>query len=125
MAERRRGRGEGSTYRRKDGRWVGQYEINEKRRFVHGQTRKASEQPELNLTLDEVADAVDQTLQEVSQVLLDVLSDEDQDEQAERDRWWASHTEEHPHGWYRGGVTEGYPLPRNLTTSSWYEGAPE
>ena len=70
MAGRRRGRGEGGTYRRKDGRWVGQYEINWKRRYVYGRTRKANEQPELTLTLDEVADAVHQTLQEVSQVLL-------------------------------------------------------
>ncbi len=36
----RRGRGEGSIYRRKDGRWVGQYEVNGKRRYVYGKTRK-------------------------------------------------------------------------------------
>ena len=41
MAGRRRGRGEGSIYRRKDGRWVGQYEVNGKRRYVYGKTRKA------------------------------------------------------------------------------------
>ncbi len=40
MAERRRGRGEGSVYRRKDGRWVGQYEVGGKRRYVYGKTRK-------------------------------------------------------------------------------------
>ena len=40
MAGRRRGRGEGSIYRRKDGRWVGQYEVNGKRRYVYGRTRK-------------------------------------------------------------------------------------
>ena len=40
MAGRRRGRGEGSIYRRKDGRWVGQYEVNGKRRYVYGKTRK-------------------------------------------------------------------------------------
>ena len=40
MAGRRRGRGEGSIYRRKDGRWVGQYEVNGKRRYVYGPTRK-------------------------------------------------------------------------------------
>jgi len=34
MTGRRRGRGEGSIYRRKYGRWVGQYEINGKRRYV-------------------------------------------------------------------------------------------
>ena len=39
MAERR-GKGEGSIYRRKDGRWVGQYEVNGKRRYVYGRTRK-------------------------------------------------------------------------------------
>ena len=40
MAARRRGRGEGSIYRRKDGRWVGQYEVGGKRRYVYGKTRK-------------------------------------------------------------------------------------
>jgi integrase len=40
VAERRRGRGEGSIYRRKDGRWVGQYEVGGKRRYVYGKTRK-------------------------------------------------------------------------------------
>ncbi len=40
MAGRRRGRGEGSIYRRKDGRWVGQYEVNAKRRYVYARTRK-------------------------------------------------------------------------------------
>jgi integrase len=39
VAGRRRGRGEGSIYRRKDGRWVGHYEINDKRRYVCGKTR--------------------------------------------------------------------------------------
>jgi integrase len=41
MAGRRRGRGEGSIYRRKDGRYVGQYEVNGKRRSFYGKTRKA------------------------------------------------------------------------------------
>ena len=40
MAERRRGRGEGSIYRRKDGRWVGQYEVGGTRRYVYGKSRK-------------------------------------------------------------------------------------
>ena len=40
MAGRRRGREEGSIYRRKDGRWVGQYEVNGKRRYGYGTTRK-------------------------------------------------------------------------------------
>jgi integrase len=40
VAERRRGRGEGSIYRRKDGRWVGQYEAGGKRRYVYGKSRK-------------------------------------------------------------------------------------
>jgi integrase len=40
VAARRRGRGEGSIYRRKDGRWVGQYEVGGKRRYVYGKTRK-------------------------------------------------------------------------------------
>ena len=36
---KRRGKGEGSIYRRSDGRWVGQYEVNGKRRYVSGKTR--------------------------------------------------------------------------------------
>lgn len=36
---KRRGKGEGSIYRRGDGRWVGQYEVNGKRRYVSGKTR--------------------------------------------------------------------------------------
>ena len=37
---KRSGRDEGSIYRRKDGRWVAQYEANGKRRYVYGRTRK-------------------------------------------------------------------------------------
>lgn len=40
MAARRRGKGEGSIYRRKDGRWVGQCKVGGKRRYVYGKTRK-------------------------------------------------------------------------------------
>jgi len=40
VAARRRGRGKGSIYRRKDGRWVGQYEVGGKRRYVYGKTRE-------------------------------------------------------------------------------------
>jgi integrase len=36
----RRGRGEGSIYRRKEGRWVGQYEVGGKRKYIYGRTRK-------------------------------------------------------------------------------------
>ena len=36
----RRGKGKGSIYHRKDGRWVGQYEVNGKRRYVYGRIRK-------------------------------------------------------------------------------------
>ena len=39
MAQKRRGKGEGSIYRGSDGRWVGQYEVNRKRRYVSGKTR--------------------------------------------------------------------------------------
>jgi hypothetical protein len=39
----KRGNGEGSIYRRKDGRWVGQYTAQtatgQKRRYVYGKTR--------------------------------------------------------------------------------------
>ena len=41
MGEKRRGAGEGSIYRRKDGRWVGQNEVEGKRRYVYGQDREA------------------------------------------------------------------------------------
>jgi hypothetical protein len=39
VAVRRRGRGEESIYRRKDGRYVGQYEAAGKRRYIYGKTR--------------------------------------------------------------------------------------
>jgi integrase len=37
---KRRGRGEGSIYRRKDGSWVAQYTVGGKRRYIYGKTRK-------------------------------------------------------------------------------------
>lgn len=40
MGNRKRGRGEGSIYRRKDGRWVAQYEVGGKRGYIYGKTRK-------------------------------------------------------------------------------------
>jgi integrase len=40
VSNRKRGRGEGSIYRRKDGRWVGQYDVDGKRRYIYGKTRK-------------------------------------------------------------------------------------
>lgn len=39
MVRKRRGKGEGSIYRRADGRWVGQFEVNGKRRYVSGKSR--------------------------------------------------------------------------------------
>ena len=42
---RRRGNGEGSIYKRKDGRWVGQYTVytaeGPKYRYLYGKTRAA------------------------------------------------------------------------------------
>ena len=42
---KKRGNGEGSIYRRKDGRWVGQYTVSTARgreyRYIYGKTRKA------------------------------------------------------------------------------------
>ena len=44
MGNGRRGRGEGSIYRRKDGRWVGQYDLctdlGKKTKYIYGKTRK-------------------------------------------------------------------------------------
>ena len=40
MSTGKRGKGEGSLYCRKDGRWVGQYEIDGKRGYIYGKTRK-------------------------------------------------------------------------------------
>jgi integrase len=37
---KRRGRGEGSIYRRKNGSWVAQYTVGDKRRYIYGKTRK-------------------------------------------------------------------------------------
>ena len=39
MGGRRRGNGESSIYRRKDGRYVGQYEDEGKRRYIYGLDR--------------------------------------------------------------------------------------
>jgi len=36
----RRGKGEGSIYRRKDGLWVGQYETGAGKKYFYGKTRK-------------------------------------------------------------------------------------
>ena len=36
----RRGKGEGSIYRRKDGLWVGQYETGGGKKYIYGKTRK-------------------------------------------------------------------------------------
>ena len=45
MAKKKRGNGEGSIYRRKDGRWVGQYAVRtpegREYRYIYGKTRKA------------------------------------------------------------------------------------
>ncbi len=44
MAQNRRAKGDGGIYRRKDGRWAGQYVVEttagSKRRYVYGQSRK-------------------------------------------------------------------------------------
>jgi len=44
MGNGRRGRGEGSIYQRKDGRWVGQYDLptdlGKKTKYIYGKTRK-------------------------------------------------------------------------------------
>ena len=44
MAQKRRAKGEGGVYRRKDGRWTGQYVVETaegpKCRYVYGKTRK-------------------------------------------------------------------------------------
>jgi integrase len=37
---KRRGRGEGSIYKRKDGSWVAQYHDGNRRRYIYGKTRK-------------------------------------------------------------------------------------
>ena len=45
MARGRRGNGEGSIYKRQDGRWVGQYTaytaMGPKSRYIYGKTRQA------------------------------------------------------------------------------------
>jgi hypothetical protein len=44
VANGRRGRGEGSIYRRKDGRWAGQYDLHtdlgKKTKYIYGKARK-------------------------------------------------------------------------------------
>ncbi len=38
--KKRRGRDEGSIYKRKDGRWVAVYTVEGKKRYIYAKTRK-------------------------------------------------------------------------------------
>ena len=66
--------------------------------------------------LGEIANQVDRALVQVSEALKEALDDEYQDEEIDRRSWWGdSHPGYHaefPSDWYRGGITEDYPLPR-------------
>ncbi len=70
------------------------------------------------MTLDEGAEAVNRTLPEVSQALMDVVGDEDQDERSEPGSWWQGY-HGHPYGWRRDAMPEEDLLPR---TSFWWNG---
>ena len=81
----------------------------------------ANEYPERIVTVEDVADAVDQALREVPQALIAALSNEDEDEQPGQSDWWDSYPEEHPYD-TRWGIPIGdHPLPRISSPSSWWE----
>jgi hypothetical protein len=80
----------------------------------------ANEYPDQTVTLEDVADAVDQALQEVSQALTDALGNSEKDEQSERDRWWYGYPEEHPYDTCWDNTTEDHPLPRDSSALSWW-----
>lgn len=82
-----------------------------------------NEHPEQVVSLEDVADVVDATLQELSQALTDALGSEGQDEASEREKWWqGSEPEPGPYDQFKGGLTEQGYLPRAPTASSWWGG---
>ncbi len=84
----------------------------------------ANEHPEQVVGLEDVANLVDTTLQEVSQALTEALNTEDREEASEREQWWGR-PEPGPYSHSKGQLTdEGY-LPRTPTGSSWWTGNPE
>lgn len=81
----------------------------------------ANEYPERVVTLEDVADAVDQAFQEASRALMDELDGEGTDEQTEHASWWQGYPEGHPYD-TRWGIPIGdHPLPRVSSTSSWWD----
>ena len=81
----------------------------------------AYEHPEQVVRLQDAADMVDATLQEVSQALIEALDSEGQDEAA---RWWGE-PEPGPYGiFFKGGLPEQGYLPREPTASSWWRDYP-
>ncbi len=64
-------------------------------------------QPQETLTPEDVAGIVDWVLREVSNALKGALVSE-----IERARWWNDPSRDGHIEWFRGGITEDYPLPR-------------
>ena len=75
-----------------------------------------------SLTLQDLADAVDRALVEVSQKVNDALGDVELDEQAQQVRWWDP-PEDGPYDFFwQGGLMEEGPLPRRDSSASrWNE----
>ena len=87
--------------------------------------KAAHEHPDHRVSLEDVADVVDATLQELSQALTEALGSEGQDEASEREKWWqGSEPEPGPYSQFRGGLTEEGYLPRVPTASSWWRDYP-
>jgi integrase len=77
MGERGRGVGEGSIYRRKDGRWFERYEVEGKRRYVYGQDRESVRAKPTKVLADRdaglVFDSRDLTVAEYAPLWLDAI----------------------------------------------------
>ncbi len=80
-----------------------------------------NEHPQQTVTLEELAEIVDGTLEEARQALMEALDSEEQDE---AERWWGK-PEPGPYGiFFKGGLPEQGYLPRAPTASSWWRGCP-
>ncbi len=95
--------------------------IDEARLSKSAELREAAEAyPAWSSTPQEVADTVDEALAQVSQALRSVLDGEDHDEKSEKDKWWQTYEPEPPHDWWKGGPSYDSPLPRSVSSASWW-----
>ena len=69
--------------------------------------------PHETMTSEEVINVVGWVLREASDALKDALGSE-----IERARWWNDLSRDGHIEWFRGGITEDYPLPRQKKDGS-------